>query len=167
MDKFVLRLDKAKKAIDEADYILIGAGAGLSTAAGIEYTGERFERYFKDFIEKYDFTDMYSSGFYPFKTSEEKWAYWALHVFANRYDVGKTDVYQKLLKLVEDTDYFVLTTNVLQLRAIMGYFNVKKHAIISYIRIKNRFSNGWIKLKSLRYLLNWFRNVRFAVGKWI
>ena len=65
MDKFVLRLDKAKKAIDEADYILIGAGAGLSTAAGIEYTGERFERYFKDFIEKYDFTDMYSSGFYP------------------------------------------------------------------------------------------------------
>ena len=112
MDKFVLRLDKAKKAIDEADYILIGAGAGLSTAAGIEYTGERFDRYFKDFIEKYDFTDKYSSGFYPFKTSEEKWAYWALHVFANRYDVGKTDVYQKLLKLVEDTDYFVLTTNV-------------------------------------------------------
>ena len=112
MDKFVLRLDKAKKAIDEADYILIGAGAGLSTAAGIEYTGERFERYFKDFIEKYDFTDMYSSGFYPFKTSEEKWAYWARHVFANRYDVGKTDVYQKLLKLVEDKDYFVLTTNV-------------------------------------------------------
>ena len=112
MDKFVLRLDRAKKAIDEADYILIGAGAGLSTAAGIEYTGERFERYFGDFIEKYNFTDMYSSGFYPFKTSEEKWAYWARHVFANRYDVGKTDVYQKLLKLVEDKDYFVLTTNV-------------------------------------------------------
>ena len=112
MDKFVLRLDKAKKAIDEADYIIIGAGAGLSTAAGIEYTGERFEKYFKDFIDEYHFTDMYSSGFYPFETSEEKWAYWARHVFANRYDVGKTDVYQKLLKLVEDKEYFVLTTNV-------------------------------------------------------
>ena len=112
MDKFVLRLDKAKKAIDEADYIVIGAGAGLSTAAGIDYGGERFERYFKDFIDEYHFTDMYSSGFYPFKTSEEKWAYWARHVFANRYDVGKTDVYQKLLKLVEDKEYFVLTTNV-------------------------------------------------------
>lgn len=112
MERFVQRLDKAKKAIDEADYIIIGAGAGLSTAAGIEYTGERFERYFKDFIEKYGFTDMYSSGFYPFKSQEEKWAYWALHVFANRYDVGKTDVYQKLLKLVEDKEYFVLTTNV-------------------------------------------------------
>ena len=112
MDKFVLRLDKAKKAIDEADYIIIGAGAGLSTAAGIEYTGERFEKYFSDFIDEYHFTDMYSSGFYPFETSEEKWAYWARHIFANRYDVGKTDVYQKLLKLVEDKEYFVLTTNV-------------------------------------------------------
>ena len=112
MDKFVLRLDKAKKAIDEADYIIIGAGAGLSTAAGIDYTGERFEKYFKDFIEEYGFTDMYSSGFYPFESQEEKWAYWAKHVFANRYDVGKTGVYQKLLKLVEDKEYFVLTTNV-------------------------------------------------------
>ena len=112
MDKFVLRLDNAKKAIDEADFVLIGAGAGLSTAAGIDYTGERFEKYFKDFIEEYNFTDMYSSGFYPFESLEEKWAYWARHVFANRYDVGKTDVYQKLLKLVENKDYFVLTTNV-------------------------------------------------------
>ena len=112
MDKFVLRLDKAKKAIDEADYIIIGAGAGLSTAAGIDYTGERFEKYFKDFIEEYGFRDMYSSGFYPFESQEEKWAYWARHVFANRYDVGKTGVYQKLLKLVEDKEYFVLTTNV-------------------------------------------------------
>ena len=112
MERFVQRLDNAKKAIDEADYIIIGAGAGLSTAAGIEYTGERFEKYFKDFIDEYGFTDMYSSGFYPFKSQEEKWAYWARHVFANRYDVGKTDVYQKLLKLVENKEYFVLTTNV-------------------------------------------------------
>ena len=112
MDKFVLRLDKAIKAIDDADYIIIGAGAGFSAAAGIEYVGERFERYFEDFIEKYHFTDMYSSGFYPFETSEEKWAYWARHIFANRFDVGKTDLYQKLLKLVENKDYFILTTNV-------------------------------------------------------
>lgn len=112
MEKFVLRLDRAKKVIDDADYILIGAGAGLSTAAGIEYSGERFKKYFGDFIEEYGFTDMYSSGFYPFESSEEKWAYWARHVFANRYDVGKTDVYQKLLKLVENRDYFVITTNV-------------------------------------------------------
>ena len=87
------RLDKAKEAIDEADYVIIGAGAGLSTAAGIDYGGERHKRYFKDFIEKYGFTDMYTSSFYRFETPEEQWAYWARHIFANRYDVGKTDVY--------------------------------------------------------------------------
>lgn len=112
MDDFTQRLDKAKKVIDEGNYIIIGAGAGLSTAAGIEYSGERFEKYFRDFIDHYHFTDMYSSGFYPFETSEEKWAYWARHIFANRYDVGKTSVYQKLRKLVENKEYFVITTNV-------------------------------------------------------
>ena len=112
MRYFVKRLDKAKKAIDEGDYIVIGAGAGLSAAAGIEYSGKRFTDNFKEFIEKYSMTDMYSSGFYPFKTSEEKWAYWAKHIYLNRFQVGKTDLYQKLLKLVEDKDYFVITTNV-------------------------------------------------------
>jgi len=112
MNRFVLRLDKAAKAIDGADYILIGAGAGLSTAAGIEYSGKRWEDNFPDFIQKYSMTDMYSSGFYPFKTSEEKWAYWARHINLNRYSVGKTEVYQKLLGLVKNKDYFVLTTNV-------------------------------------------------------
>ena len=112
MDRFVLRLDKAKKAIDEADFIVIGAGAGLSAAAGIEYSGERFTNNFKDFIAKYSMTDMYSSGFYPFKTSEEKWAYWARHIDVNRFQVGETELYKKLLKLVENKDYFVITTNV-------------------------------------------------------
>ena len=112
MERFVQRLDNAFEAIKNADYILIGAGAGFSTAAGIDYAGERFERYFGDFIEKYHFTDMYSSGFYPFKTSEEKWAYWFRHIYANRYDVGQTELYKKLLQLVKDRDYFVLTTNV-------------------------------------------------------
>lgn len=112
MDRFVLRLDKAKKAIDDVDYIVIGAGAGLSAAAGIEYSGKRFTDNFKDFIDKYSMTDMYSSGFYPFKTSEEKWAYWARHIDINRFQVGKTGLYQKLLKLVENKDYFIITTNV-------------------------------------------------------
>ena len=112
MDRFVQRLDKAKKAIDEGDFIVIGAGAGLSAAAGIEYSGKRFTDNFQEFIKKYSMTDMYSSGFYPFKTSEEKWAYWAKHILLNRFQVGKTDLYQKLLKLVENKDYFVITTNV-------------------------------------------------------
>ena len=123
MDKFILRLDKASKVIDEADYILIGAGAGLSTAAGVDYGGKRHERYFKDFIDKYGFKDMYSSSFYNFDTPEERWAYWARHIFANRYDMGKTNVYQKLLKLVENKEYFVITTNVEHQFWINGFEN--------------------------------------------
>ena len=112
MEHFVKRLDKAYDAIDYADYILVGAGAGFSAAAGIEYSGKRFEDNFKDFIEKYGLTDMYSSGFYPFKTSEEKWAYWSRHVYMNRYSVGKTELYRQLLDLIKNKDYFILTTNV-------------------------------------------------------
>ena len=112
MEKFVKRLENSNKTLKKADYILIGAGAGFSAAAGIEYTGERFEKNFKDYIDEYGFSDMYTSGFYPFKTSEERWAYWARHVYLNRYSVGKTDLYQKLLEIVKDRDYFVLTTNV-------------------------------------------------------
>lgn len=112
MDNFKQRLNKSKEAIDNADYIIIGAGAGFSAAAGILYSGKRFEDNFKDFIEKYDMKDMYSAGFYPFKTQEEKWAYWCRHVYVNRYSVGKTELYKKLFNLVKDKDYFVLTTNV-------------------------------------------------------
>lgn len=112
MDKFVLRLDKAIDAINEADYVLIGAGAGFSAAAGLEYSGQRFDENFQDFIEKYGVTDMYSATFYPYETQEEKWAHWARHVYVNRYSVGKTKLYEQLLHLVKDKDYFVLTTNV-------------------------------------------------------
>ena len=112
MDKFVLRLDKAKKAIDNAEYILIGAGAGFSAAAGIEYTGKRFEDNFKDFADKYGVEDMYSATFYPYETQEEKWAHWIRHVYVNRYSVGKTELYKQLLEIVKNKQYFVLTTNV-------------------------------------------------------
>lgn len=112
MNNFKKRLNKSKEAIDDADYIIVGAGAGFSSAARIQYSGKRFEDNFKDFIEKYGMKDMYSAGFYPFETQEEKWAYWVRHVFVNRYSVGKTELYGKLFDLVKDNDYFILTTNV-------------------------------------------------------
>lgn len=112
MDRFVQRLDNAKKVIDEADYIIIGAGAGFSAAAGIEYSGKRFDDNFQDFIKKYGVRDMYSATFYPYETQEEKWAHWARHVYVNRYSVGRTKLYEQLLNLVKDKEYFVLTTNV-------------------------------------------------------
>lgn len=92
--------------------MVIGAGAGLSASAGLTYSGERFERHFKDFADKYGIRDMYSGGFYPFRTLEEYWAWWSRHIMINRYEKAPRPVYDKLLKLVEDKDYFVLTTNV-------------------------------------------------------
>ncbi len=105
-------IEKLSNVIKEAEAVIIGAGAGLSTSAGFVYDGERFERYFKDFSEKYHFNDMYSGGFYPYETPEEKWAFWSRFVYINRYMKIPKPVYEKLLDLVKDKDYFVITTNV-------------------------------------------------------
>lgn len=98
--------------IKECEAIIIGAGSGLSSAAGLTYSGERFNKYFSDFINKYHLTDMYSAGFYPYESLEEYWAYWSRHIYYNRYIDAPKDTYQKLLQLVKNKDYFVLTTNV-------------------------------------------------------
>ena len=103
---------KLKEALRTADAVVIGAGAGLSTSAGFVYTGERFEKYFSDYAEKYGIKDMYSGGFYPFATPEEHWAYWSRYIFVNRSMDPPTDLYNKLYESVKDKDYFVITTNV-------------------------------------------------------
>ena len=105
-------IDRLKNEIETADAIVIGAGSGLSTAAGFTYSGERFEKYFSDFIEKYQFRDMYSGGFYPFESLEEHWAYWSRYIYINHYMDVDNGTYMGLFKLVKDKDYFVLTTNV-------------------------------------------------------
>ena len=105
-------LDRLKTEIQTADAIVIGAGAGLSTAAGFTYSGERLQKYFGDFVEKYGFRDMYSGGFYPFETPEEQWAYWSRYIYINRYMDVDNGTYKRLHELVKDKDYFVLTTNV-------------------------------------------------------
>ena len=109
---FLAQIERLKTAIAEADAVVIGAGAGLSTAAGFTYSGERFERYFSDFAAKYGIRDMYSGGFYPFPTSEEFWAYWSRYIFINRYQDAPKPVYDTLLRLIRGKDYFVITTNV-------------------------------------------------------
>ena len=105
-------IKRLKEALDTAEAVVIGAGAGLSTAAGFTYSGERFKKHFADFIDKYGFTDMYSGGFYPFETPEEFWAYWSRYIFINRYMNAPKPVYNELFELVKNKDYFVITTNV-------------------------------------------------------
>ena len=107
-------IDRLKKEIQTADAIVIGAGAGLSTAAGFTYSGERLQKYFSDFVDKYGFRDMYSGGFYPFETPEEQWAYWSRYIYINRYMDVDNGTYKTLFELMKDKDYFVipmLTTN--------------------------------------------------------
>lgn len=106
------KLKRLKDAIDGTETIIVGAGSGLSTAAGFTYSGERFLRYFRDFAKKYHIRDIYSGGFYPFQTLEEYWAWWSRHIWVNRYMNAPKPVYDDLLALVRDKDYFVLTTNV-------------------------------------------------------
>lgn len=101
-----------KNQLDTADAVVIGAGAGLSTAAGYVYTGKRFQEYFSDFIAKYGIRDMYSGGFYPYQTLEEFWGFWCRYIWINRYAPIPSTVYSDLFDLVKDKDYFVLTTNV-------------------------------------------------------
>lgn len=105
-------IERLKDALQKADAVVIGAGAGLSTSAGFTYSGERFKKYFSDFQQKYGFRDMYSGGFYPYSTLEEYWAYWSRYIWINRYMNAPKNTYQQLFALVEGKDYFVLTTNV-------------------------------------------------------
>ncbi len=105
-------IGRLKEAVKETDAVVIGAGSGLSTSAGFAYSGERFEKYFGDFIEKYHIRDMYSGGFYPYSTLEEYWAWWSRHIYYNRYVDAPKPVYPALYEVVKDKDYFVLTTNV-------------------------------------------------------
>lgn len=111
-ENYSAAVERLKQEIETADAIVIGAGAGLSTSAGMSYGGERFEKYFSDFRKKYGIQDMYSGGFYPYETLEEYWAWWSRHIMVNRYEAGIGKPYCDLLAIVRDKDYFVLTTNV-------------------------------------------------------
>ena len=105
-------IKRLKYELESCDAVLIGAGSGLSTSAGFTYSGERFERYFFDFAKRFGIEDIYSGGFYPFPDEETRWAWWARHIYYNRYIDAPKSVYKDLLSLVKDKDYFVLTTNV-------------------------------------------------------
>lgn len=111
-EEYSVQIERLKEALADADCVVIGAGAGLSTSAGFVYTGKRFKEYFSDFEEKYGFHDMYSGGFYPYGTPEEFWAYWSRYIYVNRYMDAPKPVYNELFELVKDKDYFVITTNV-------------------------------------------------------
>ncbi len=105
-------LERLRNALDAADAVVVGAGAGLSTAAGFSYGGERFRRHFADFEERFGIRDMYSGGFFPFPTREVFWAFWSRMIWLNRYTEDPRSTYRNLLRLLEGREHFIITTNV-------------------------------------------------------
>ena len=112
MESCSAQIERLRRALNAADAVIIGAGAGLSTSAGFTYSGARFDRHFSDFAAKYGFSDMYTGGFYPYPTQEEFWAYWSRYILINRYQDAPKPVYENLRRLVQGRDYFIITTNV-------------------------------------------------------
>lgn len=143
MEEYKLRINKMKQLLKEADCILIGAGSGLSTAAGLKYSGENFQKNYKEFMQKYHFEDLYSASFYEFKTQEEKWAFFSKMILLNRYNKPLT-LYKELYDIVKDKNYFVITTNVDGQFEISGFDKEKIFAVqgdYKYLQCENACHN--------------------------
>ena len=161
MEEYNSRIIQAKQAIKQADYIIIGAGAGLSTAAGLLYSGEKFKKDFKEFIEKYHFEDLYSASFYNFKTQEVKWAFFAKMIKLNRYNETPLKLYQELYEIVKNKEYFVLSTNVDGQFYNSGFDRKKVFEIqgdYSYLQCENACHNKLYNNKEL--VEKWIHNTK-------
>lgn len=161
MEEYDLRIAKTKQMIGKAEYIIIGAGSGLSTAAGLEYCGESFEKNFKEFINKYHFNDLYSASFYDFKTQEEKWAFFAKMIKLNRYNKTPLKLYNELYKIVKNKKYFVLSTNVDGQFYNSGFDKEKVFEVqgdYGYLQCENACHNKLYDNESLVY--KWLENTR-------
>ena len=161
MEEYSSRILQAKQAIKQADYIIIGAGSGLSTAAGLLYSGEKFEKDFREFIEKYHFDNLYSASFYKFKTQEEKWAFFAKMIKLNRYNEKPLKLYQDLYEIVKNKEYFVLSTNVDGQFYNSGFDKDKIFEVqgdYSYLQCENACHNKLYNNKEL--VEKWLRNTK-------
>ena len=161
MEEYSSRILQAKQAIKQADYIIIGAGSGLSTAAGLLYSGEMFEKDFREFIEKYHFDNLYSASFYEFKTQEEKWAFFAKMIKLNRYNEKPLKLYQDLYEIVKNKEYFVLSTNVDGQFYNSGFDKDKIFEVqgdYSYLQCENACHNKLYNNKEL--VEKWLRNTK-------
>ena len=161
MEEYSSSILQAKQAIKQEDYIIIGAGSGLSTAAGLLYSGEKFEKDFREFIEKYHFDNLYSASFYEFKTQEEKWAFFAKMIKLNRYNEKPLKLYQELYEIVKNKEYFVLSTNVDGQFYNSGFGKDKVFEVqgdYSYLQCENACHNKLYDNKEL--VEKWLRNTK-------
>lgn len=177
---FDSEINKLKEVFQNADAIIVGAGAGLSSSAGYDFGGERLQKYFGDFVEKYGMKDMYTGCFADFETNEERWAYWSRWAWINRYEPIPKDTHKKLLKLLEGKDYFVLTTNIDHTfqragfsknicaihRGILVCSNAQNHVIQISMIIMQLFKKWFGKKKICLFQQSSFHIVQDVDGKW-
>lgn len=112
---FAEQIEQAARMIREADYILLGAGAGMSAAAGAQYGGKFFQEHFGEFQKLYGngpyMRDMYLAGFYPFPDEAAFWGFWSKLALTAGADLDVTPLHRTLLNAFEDKKLFLLTTN--------------------------------------------------------
>lgn len=173
IDKSKNEIEQLRDALDEADAVVVGAGAGLSTSAGFRYDGERFNKYLWDFAERYRFSDMYTGGFVmQQRKPAECWAYWSRFIYINRYMDPPKDTYKKLLTLLDGRDYFVITTNVDHLFQKSGidknrlFYTQGDYGLWQSRngRIKNTYDNEIQVKKMLLAQGFWFDHVMSKIG---
>ncbi len=108
-------MDLAKSWIQDADNIFFTAGAGLTAAAGINYSDTAlFAREFPAMLQ-YGFSAQYQFIGFNDWTPDLQWGYWAAHIDLVRFRWPKTEVYKALHQLARHIDpknTFVMTSNV-------------------------------------------------------
>jgi len=103
---------KCCNLLRDSDKVLLGAGAGLSADAGIDYMDrESFARRFPGLVKR-GFRMKAELMGYGGWSPEVQWGYLALHVNDVRFQAPPHPVYGRLLDLVLNKDYFVITSNV-------------------------------------------------------
>lgn len=114
-EDYEIQIKHAAEMIKNADSVLVGAGAGMSTAAGAKYGGKFFEDNFSEFQDKYGkgqyMRDMYSAGFYPYPDEESYWGYWSKQALLAGIDLDVTPLHKVLLDCLKDKNIFILSTN--------------------------------------------------------
>ena len=145
-DAYEEQIENAVNFIKDADAVIIGAGAGASTAAGLEYGGKRFTDHFAEFIEKYGghyMTDMYAAGFYPFPSEEARWGYWSKHALLNRLLRTKTILCSQPMWITNFIKQDFQQKKYLRHRVITERFSVREDAIQRLMTQKN-YSERWM-----------------------
>ncbi|MCT3295189.1 Sir2 silent information regulator family NAD-dependent deacetylase [Lactiplantibacillus pentosus] len=108
------RLENVVARINDANAILIGAGSGMSNAAGMDFWYEAsplFMKYMSDFYQKYHFEGIFKGFYNRFESQEERWAYLLKMLKMVSTIPPQNRVYDYLKTIIDNKPYHIITTN--------------------------------------------------------